>query len=253
MSQRVTGDTAYGTIENIAAVERMGIRAYVPLTGAGKARPYFSKEEFVYEPEQDLYRCPARQSLRRFADHAARRLTKYRADAATCAACALRPQCTKSKRGREVLRYYDEDYVDRVKSYFGTFAYEKALRKRKVWVEPIFAEAKDWHAHRRYRLRRLQKVNIEALMIAAGQNIKRLLTFGGRKPKVPAQAVALRPPDASSGTDFRHAREHRGRPSWRSARPFSTAPQAERLCQNAPFISVPASGRVPQDSKGDSR
>ena len=30
--KRVTGDTAYGTIENIAAVERMGIRAYVPLT-----------------------------------------------------------------------------------------------------------------------------------------------------------------------------------------------------------------------------
>jgi hypothetical protein len=41
--KRVTGDTAYGTIENIAAVERMGIRAYVPLTGAGKARTYFSK------------------------------------------------------------------------------------------------------------------------------------------------------------------------------------------------------------------
>lgn len=37
--RQVTGDTAYGTIENIAAVEQAGIRAYVPLTGAGKARP----------------------------------------------------------------------------------------------------------------------------------------------------------------------------------------------------------------------
>ena len=35
--KRVTGDTAYGTAENIAAVERAGIRAYVPLTGADKA------------------------------------------------------------------------------------------------------------------------------------------------------------------------------------------------------------------------
>ena len=34
--KRVTGDTAYGTTENIAAVERAGIRAYVPLSGAGK-------------------------------------------------------------------------------------------------------------------------------------------------------------------------------------------------------------------------
>jgi len=39
--RQVSGDTAYGTTENIAAVERAGIRAYVPLTGAGKARPYF--------------------------------------------------------------------------------------------------------------------------------------------------------------------------------------------------------------------
>src|SRR5215212_2342340 len=42
--RQVTGDTAYGTTENIAAVERAGIRAYVPLSGAGKARPYFSKD-----------------------------------------------------------------------------------------------------------------------------------------------------------------------------------------------------------------
>ena len=37
----------------------------------------------------------------------------------------------------------------------GTPAYEKALRKRAVWVEPRFGEAKDWHGLRRFRLRRL--------------------------------------------------------------------------------------------------
>jgi transposase len=193
--KQVTGDTTYGTIENIAAVERAGIRAYVPLTRAGKARPYFSKEQFVYNPDRDLYRCPAGQTLRCFSDHATRRLTKYKADGVTCAACSLRPQCTESKNGREVLRYYDEDYVDRVRSYFGTFAYEKALRKRRVWVEPMFAEAKDWHGLRRFRLRGLEKVNIEALLIAAGQNIKRLVAARGRKPRKPAQVAALRPPD----------------------------------------------------------
>lgn len=57
--RQVTGDTAYGTTENIAAVEHAGIRAFVPLTGAGKARPYFSKEEFAYDSGRDLYRCPA--------------------------------------------------------------------------------------------------------------------------------------------------------------------------------------------------
>jgi hypothetical protein len=151
--RRVTGDTAYGTVENIAAVEHAGIRANVPLTGAGKARPYFSKKEFLYDPSDDSYLCPAGQRLRRLSDHAARRLTKYKADGATCASCSLRPECTDSKNGRDVLRYYEEAYVDRVKGYCGTFPYEKTLRKRRVWVEPLFAEAKDWHGLRSFRLR----------------------------------------------------------------------------------------------------
>ena len=188
---QVTGDTAYGTTENIAAVERAGIRAYVPLTGAGKARPYFSKEEFAYDSERDLYRCPAGETLSPRTKNKARRLTVYKANAGTC---ELRPRCTDNKTGRQVLRYFDEAYVDRVRAYRWTFPYEKALRKRRVWVEPLFDEAKDRHGLRRFRLRRLEKVNMETLLIAAGQNVKRLLTFGHRHPRRTAQAAALRLP-----------------------------------------------------------
>jgi transposase len=192
--RQVTGDTAYGTTENIAALEGAGIRAFVPLTGAGKARPYFSKEEFAYDAEADLYRCPAGEILRPRATNKVRRLTIYKARAGTCEACELRPKCTDNKTGRQVLRYFDEAHVDRVRSYRGTFPYEKALRKRRVWVEPLFAEAKDRHGLRRFRLRRLEKVNMETLLIAAGQNVKRLLTFGYRRPRRAAQVAALRPP-----------------------------------------------------------
>src|SRR5947209_3003894 len=47
----------------------------------------------------------------------------------------------------------------------------------------------------RFRLRRLWRVNCGALMIASGQNLKRLLQRRGwgRRP-FPAQAVALAPP-----------------------------------------------------------
>ena len=65
----------------------------------------------------------------------------------------------------------------------GTGPYEKALRKRAVWVEPLFGEAQEWHGMSRLRLRRLEKVNTEALLIASGQNVKRLVAFGGRGPK----------------------------------------------------------------------
>jgi hypothetical protein len=53
----------------------------------------------------------------------------------------------------------NEDALDRVRGYHKTEAYAKAMRKRKVWVEPLFAGAKDWHGLRRFRLRRLAKVN----------------------------------------------------------------------------------------------
>ena len=94
--KQVTGDTAYGTMENIAAVERAGIRAYVPLTGAGKARPYFSKEEFAYDPEQDLYLCPAGKLLSR-AFRSCRR-TPIQDRGGTCDACSLRPNARPQER-----------------------------------------------------------------------------------------------------------------------------------------------------------
>ena len=66
-----------------------------------------------------------------------------------------------------------------MRGYHATAAYQKAMRKRQVWVEPLFAEAKDWHGLRRFRLRRLLNVNIEGLSIAAGQNLKRFLAATG--------------------------------------------------------------------------
>jgi hypothetical protein len=72
-----------------------------------------------------------------------------------------------------------EEYLERVQTYQSTAARQKARRKRQVRVEPLFAEAKAWHGLRRFRLRSLWRVNCEALLVAAGQNLKRLLTQRG--------------------------------------------------------------------------
>ena len=77
----------------------------------------------------------------------------------------------EKKRGKR----QEQDYIDKVKAYHQTEAYQKAMRKRGVWVEPLFGEAKEFHRLRRFRLRGLKKVNVEGIMIAAGQNLKRLI------------------------------------------------------------------------------
>lgn len=75
------------------------------------------------------------------------------------------------------------------------------MRKRAVWVEPLFGEAKQWHGLRRFRLRCLEHVNMEALLTAAGQNLKRLLRRQGWGYRPwPASPGALVPNHGTSRT-----------------------------------------------------
>jgi hypothetical protein len=78
-------------------------------------------------------------------------------------------------------------------------------------VEPHFGEAKEWHGARRFRLRGLEKVNAEALMIASEQNAKRLLSFAGKGQRRPAQVATLRRPEAGRPVFHEAVREHRER------------------------------------------
>jgi hypothetical protein len=190
---QVTGDTTYGTIDNIVALEDAGIRAFFPLPDFDRRTPFFGKSEFVYDAERDVYRCPQGQFLplrkTKFTEHE----VLYRADAATCNICPVKAACTASDHGHMVHRSFYASYLDRVHGYHATETYQKAMRKRKVWVEPLFAEAKAWHGLRRFRLRGLHNVNSEGLLVAAGQNLKRLLaaTGWGRRHAPCGSLVAL--------------------------------------------------------------
>jgi hypothetical protein len=142
---------------------------------------------------RDEYRCPASHRLVRERVKATEGVIVYRADAGTCNVCPLKANCTESNRGRIVHRSLYADYLDKVRGYHATEAYKKAMRKRQVWVEPLFAEAKLWHGLRRFRRRGLENVNIEGLLIAAGQNLKRWLvaTGWGRRCAPCGSLVAL--------------------------------------------------------------
>jgi hypothetical protein len=66
------------------------------------------------------------------------------------------------------------------------------MRKRGVWIEPLFGAAKEWHGLRRFRSRGLAKVNPAALLRAAGQNLKRwLVTTGWGRRHAPCGALTV--------------------------------------------------------------
>jgi hypothetical protein len=226
----VTGDAKYGTAENVGAIEQANIRAFVALHRSGGKPNIFGREDFTYDPKEDVYVCPAGELLRPLGkkkkdgeeEDSEGKVTTYRAKASSCKTCELRARCTSNKLGRGLTRGPLEEYVDRVRTYQGTEPYEKALRKRGVWVEPLFGVEKEWHGMDRFRLRTLKKVNIEALMVAAGQNVKRLVIWRRRRPRCEAQAAVLRLPEAPPlCSRERNQRHHRCVPR-RTKRSFST-------------------------------
>jgi transposase len=220
--RHVIGDAMYGTRENVAAIEKAGIRAYLAIPNFDfRNTGFFGPGHFRYDAQGDHYVCPAGQTLRFQNKDYRNRRKRYRVSPKICNACALKAKCTTSDRGRILYRPFDEDFYDRVRRYRGTEPYEKALRKRAVWVEPLFGEAKEWHGMDRFRLRRLKKVNIEALMVAAGQNMKRLVASCGRGPTPVAQAVALRLPEPSFSYSRCHARRRHRCISRHTRRSFS--------------------------------
>ncbi len=188
--RHVTGDKKYGSEDNLVAIEHQGIHAYIPIPDMDHRTEFFNIQDFTYDSERDVYLCPAGKELHFFPAHSTERSLRYRAYPKDCNHCPLKPKCTTGTRGRSLCRSVDEPCLERVRAYQPTEPYKKALRKRQVWVEPLFAEGKDWHGMRRFRLRRLWRVNCEALLRAAGQNLKRLLKKRGwgRRP-CPTEAL----------------------------------------------------------------
>lgn len=169
------GDTKYGTVPNIVGLEERGIKAYLPTSDFSQRTKYYPAKFFQYDTEKDQYICPQRQILPLVSRRTSEQVLVYKPKAKVCNACPVKSQCTGSKSGRHIFRSFFQEYLDKVEAYRQSEAYLKAIRKRSLWVEPLFGEAKEFHGLRRFRLRRLHKVNIEGVMVAAGQNLKRLI------------------------------------------------------------------------------
>ena len=117
---QVTGDTKYGTVDNVVAIEREGIHASVPLSAAGQRPGFFSEQDFRYESSSDTYLCPTDTVLHFLSQSDATHRRIYQAPAVACAACSQREQCTTSPRGRRVSRSLNEDALDKVRGHHAT-------------------------------------------------------------------------------------------------------------------------------------
>jgi len=142
----------------------------------GVAPEYFPRQ-FVYDPEQNLYRCPAGQCLRSRGKRQERpgaQRYQYRAKAAVCRSCAQRAQCCpgSGKNGRTLTRTEYEPavqaHVDKMKTPEAQATYK--LRKRVAEFPNLWLKEK--LGLRRFCVRGLEKVSCESLWACLTYNIQ---------------------------------------------------------------------------------
>ncbi|MEW6567012.1 MAG: transposase [Chloroflexota bacterium] len=125
-------DMGYYHGKEVKVCLQEGITPYVPKpqTSASRKRGLFAKSDFRYDPEQDCYWCPAGKRVTyRFQTTEKARDIRYYVSSA-CARCSIKAQCTRSKHGRRLTRWVDEDLMDEMERRVRGEPEKMKLRKR---------------------------------------------------------------------------------------------------------------------------
>jgi hypothetical protein len=187
----VAGDHHYGTAHNYIFCAQQGLRAHLGEVSANvQERGKLPPSQFVYEPGQDRLRCPQGHYLVRHQDRSDEQLTVYLIeDSAACAHCALREQCTQSKRGRSIRRHRQTPLLAAARAEANSPAGRYSRKRRQHVMEGSFADAVNNHGAKKARWRGLWRQKIQSWLIAAVQNLRILLRHQVSGPVKPA-AVA---------------------------------------------------------------
>jgi transposase len=172
----VVADRGYFKIEDIEACEKAGLTPYVPKPQRGSAvrKGFFRKDEFRYDPDQDVYICPAGETLSPNHEGKSRDLKKIDySNPAACPACPLRSRCTTNLR--RVSRLENEAVLDRMAARLK--ARPEILDRRRQLVEHPFGSIKQWMNQGTFLMKGLDNVRAEFSLTAVVYNLRRALNI----------------------------------------------------------------------------
>jgi transposase len=182
--ERLAGDTAYGAGGNLEwLVNDAKIAPHIPVNDQSKREDgTFSREDFAFDTERNLYICPAGKVLPTTAKLATDGETfYYRSRVRDCRGCPLKPQCCPKAPVRRVPRSIYEPARDVARALAKTEAFEQSRRDRKR-IEMLFAHLKRILRLDRLRLRGPRGAQFEFTLAAIAQNLRRLAKLIARPP-----------------------------------------------------------------------
>jgi transposase len=110
----VLADRGYYSGDEVLACEKAGVTPIVPrpLTSGAKAEGRFGKQDFVYLPDREAYRCPAGKTMKWWfnrIDEDGRPLRYYWTT--NCPDCPIKARCTPAKM-RRITRWEHKGVLD---------------------------------------------------------------------------------------------------------------------------------------------
>lgn len=171
----IYGDAAYGSGDNLADLERRGVRPMVnvqpPATRGGK----FTKGNFDIDLDADTVTCPAAVTvpIRRRDDGSGIATFGSR-----CGGCPMRERCTSSAGGRSVNIHRHEQLLAQARTTQRDPAWRDDYRATRPKVERKLAHAV--RRGRKARRRGLQRVDADWNLLGGALNFARVAVLGVR-------------------------------------------------------------------------
>jgi macrodomain Ter protein organizer (MatP/YcbG family) len=178
-------DRGYYNGTEIKACDDAGIAVTLPkpMTSGAKSDGRFGKQDFVYLPDEDVYRCPAGEKLiyRMTTEQDGRLIRRYWTN--VCPNCALKSKCTTGNE-RRVPRWEHEHVLEAAQKRLDENP--QAMRVRRETVEHPFGTLKMRMGATHFLMKRLPKVATEMALHVLAYNLTRVMNIIGVKPLIAA-------------------------------------------------------------------
>ena len=174
----VLADRGYYDSEQIKACEDAGISVMLPKpqTSGAKSQGRFGKQDFVYKPEEDAYRCPAGETLPYRYTSVGDGKTLRRYWTVACKDCRLKSLCTPTKE-RRISRWEHEAVLEKVQARLDRTP--EAMTIRRSTAEHPFGTIKCWMGATHFLCITLPKVATEMALNVLAYNMKRVMNIIG--------------------------------------------------------------------------
>lgn len=182
-------DSGYNSHSTIEAINIKMIDAYIgnrrkTLSTEEKIKQgkKFTKEDYQYDSNNDCYICPAGKKLELVRQENGKYFSgkKYRSN--NCDYCEIKENCLSKKNQsglREIGRDNREEYVELMRHKIGTEAGKAIMFRRKTTVETAIGNIKSNMGYSRFRLKGLEAVNAEFMLMCIGHNLNKLFKIVG--------------------------------------------------------------------------